>query len=200
MSNAHENDDEIRESIPCVTLLVPETSVSEAHTLCLPVGYALERGAVWWRGCRLEGVAPGELGAWTHAVAREKARRQRDGQVTAADKATAMLAEVIRERDAANALAEALRLECETAIRERWQMRQERDELRATLEAERSTRKATIMFELYRERDALKADLARAVQWRDAMREKLGRVRLLTERQEIIYSHDIEAIIGEETT
>jgi len=172
MSNAHENDDEIRESIPCVTLLVPETSVSEAHTLCLPVGYALERGAVWWRGCRLEGVAPGELGAWTHAVAREKARRQRDGQVTAADKATAMLAEVIRERD----------------------------ELRATLEAERSTRKATILFELYRERDALKADLARAVQWRDALREKLGRVRLLTERQEIIYSHDIEAIIGEETT
>lgn len=143
MSNEHDddNDDEIRESISCVTVVL------NSECLCIPVGYTFApgfRGGIVWRGAVVPGASSWR-DAWDHAIAREKERRQRTGQPSAADKAAAMLAEVIRERD----------------------------ELRAKLEAERSTRRATDMQALYRERDGLLADLARANQERDYLRAKL---------------------------
>ena len=64
-----DNDDEIRESIPCVTFKFDD------DFLCLPVGYGLSDNSVRWRGVYLDDAYEGSAGAWQHAIEREKARR-----------------------------------------------------------------------------------------------------------------------------
>jgi hypothetical protein len=70
-----DNDDEIRESIPCVTVAVGK------EVYCLPVGYYItddpkcDRWRVQWRGILLGDAYTGSSGAWQHAIEREKARR-----------------------------------------------------------------------------------------------------------------------------
>jgi hypothetical protein len=114
------NDDEIRESIPCVTLVL------NSECLCIPAGYTFVPGfGIVWRGAVVPGTSSWR-DAWDHAIAREKARRERDGQASATDKATVMLAEVIRERDG---LLTMLEDERGVSI----SLRMERDELKAKL-------------------------------------------------------------------
>jgi hypothetical protein len=75
-----DNDDEIRESIPCVTVAVID------EVCCLPVGYSIWGREVFFRGRSVDVGRPGddvweyeryegEPGAWQHAIEREKARR-----------------------------------------------------------------------------------------------------------------------------
>jgi hypothetical protein len=63
-----DNDEEIRESIPCVTVWMGGDDV-----LCLPVGYTLDNLCAYCRGV-YTGYR-GVDGAWQHAIEREKARR-----------------------------------------------------------------------------------------------------------------------------
>ena len=117
--NEHEdNDDEIRESIPCVTVTVAghegDSTVAYPKMYCLPVGYDVDpwNGGFSWRGVYIG--QGGDGAAWDHAIAREKERRQRAGQSSATDKATAMLAEVIRERDELRATLDRVRMIADT--------------------------------------------------------------------------------------
>lgn len=69
-----EDDDVIRESIPCVPVDVNDC------TVFLPVGYWFDQGSVhvMWRGVALDvDKYAGIDGAWQHAVEREKAKRAR---------------------------------------------------------------------------------------------------------------------------
>lgn len=107
MSNEHD-DDEIRDSIPCERIVT-----ENGFAICVPVGYHETGSHRWyWRGVALGDECSGRPYhqiPWDHAIAREKARRARDGQVSAADKAAAMLAEAIRERDELRAKLERVR-------------------------------------------------------------------------------------------
>jgi hypothetical protein len=127
MSNEHDNDDEIRESIPCVSFWANEHG--DGVALCLPVGYSLDsEGGVFCRGQRVS-VDGGERRAWDDAITRERERRQRAGElppprkavpipagedtvqylIRERGKAAAMLAEVISERDELRAKLERVR-------------------------------------------------------------------------------------------
>jgi hypothetical protein len=80
-----DNDDEIRESIPCVTVVTGNT------VLCLPVGYGVDHASrVSFRGKDISRLWA--TGAWDHAIEREKARRAK-----AKDARRAVHAERLRE-------------------------------------------------------------------------------------------------------
>jgi hypothetical protein len=79
-----DNDDEIRESIPCVTVVRDRWD-----TECLPVGYD---GRRYCRGVYLGAAYDGVDGAWKHAIEREKARREK-----AKDERRERVAERMRE-------------------------------------------------------------------------------------------------------
>jgi hypothetical protein len=63
-----DNDDEIRESIPC------HVYEFEGFMYCLPVGYTIDELGAIWRGVPL-GKHLDEPAVWQHAIEREKARR-----------------------------------------------------------------------------------------------------------------------------
>ena len=65
-----DNDDEIRESLPC------HVYEHEGTMWCLPVGYVLDQtyGASW-RGINLDDDVSDDAAVWRHAIEREKARR-----------------------------------------------------------------------------------------------------------------------------
>jgi hypothetical protein len=81
-----QDDDEIRESIPCVTVVVMDVMY------CLPVGYSVCDREVFCRGVSVDEGRDagdydwaydyeGEAGAWKHAIEREKAKRAKDKAV-----------------------------------------------------------------------------------------------------------------------
>jgi alkylated DNA nucleotide flippase Atl1 len=84
-----DNDDEIRESIPCVTV------DSDGDVFCLPVGYD---GYLRWRGTILDRRYEGDEGAWQHAIEREKARRTKAKGQTEARRALAEELRAVSER------------------------------------------------------------------------------------------------------
>lgn len=192
MSNEHDNDDEIRESIPCVTVTVAghegDSTVAHPKMYCLPVGYHVDP---WGGGFSWRGVYIGEGGsckAWDHAIAREKERRQRAGQSTAADKAAATLAEVIRERD--DLLAERNRVaqtlaECDAETVDdlaRMYLRLIGDSGSKVARLERSlsdtaAERDALRVALDAERVRFDGELAAVTRERDKLRAKLERVR-----------------------
>lgn len=138
MSNEHD-DDEIRESIPC----------SEDGW---PAGYCRTQLGLCWRGVlvRDNSGMPDYDRAWSDAIAREKARRARNGELPPPRKAVPI-----------------------------------------------PPGEDTAQY-LIRERDKAAAMLAEVIRERDAMRAKLEKVREIADKQDLIYAHDIAAIIGKD--